>query len=97
MRDLSTSNSPIDLGPVKGNGYHDADGQGSGTGWRATNAPAGQEWQGAAESNPANDRPITGDDWAFLENLGDPTDEFYTMDNSFRETLQKQFDTDRMS
>lgn len=86
-----------DLGPIKGNGFNAADKQAPGPGWRSANSPPTNEWQGTSESSPANDRHITGDEWAFLENLGDPSDEFYTMDNSFREVLAKQFDTDRMS
>ena len=82
-----------DLGPVKGNGFQPA----PATAWRAANAVQNHDWQGAPEANPSGgDRPISPDDWAFLQNLGDPEDEFYTMDKSFRESFQKQVDPDRM-
>lgn len=91
-----TANSHLDIAPIKGNGHQVLDGQGSNAGWQPTNGPLSQDWEAIPEPSQVQDRSVTGDDWAFLENLGDPTDEFYTMDNSFRLALQKQFDTTRL-
>jgi len=42
--------------------------------------------------NVGLDPQLSPDDWAFLDNFGDPTDEFYTMNANFRYLLQNQFD-----
>jgi len=35
---------------------------------------------------------LSVDEWSFLNNFGDPKDEFFTMDASFRELLQHQLE-----
>jgi hypothetical protein len=85
-----------DLKSVHGNGYHSADRQATGSAWRPANGQSNHDWPAPSQANvPESDRLISLEDLAFLENLGDPADEFYNMDNSFRELLQKQFDADR--
>jgi hypothetical protein len=44
------------------------------------------------QPNAGLDPSLSPDDWTFLNNFGDPTDEFYTMDANFRYLLQNQFD-----
>lgn len=90
--------SHIEFWPLNENGRHVVERHDShfGPEWRPANAAPNQDEPATSDSNPATSRTFIGDDWAFLENLGDPTDELYMMDNSFRQVLQNQADPVRI-
>jgi hypothetical protein len=94
----ASADPSTDLRQPLGNGNHQADSRNS----RSYNyGEPGASWQSQTEAayqaEASGKSLISADDWAFLENLGDPADEFYTIDVSFRELLHKQFDIERTS